>query len=182
MKKISFFLYFNLLFGQSILNASNEKKVLLENGEIYTTIEDSLSQYVSKNKAFIFQYDSGQWERIKDSKWDLEINSISDVITARFHQTLTNYTFKNIKKIIQGEYKNNGKVKDFIVTEKTINQMSLIYYEFRIRYKKNDFYYAGIAYSSSNGSFQLIVGGQKWLFDLNNKLINDVITGVRKNY
>jgi hypothetical protein len=186
-------------FGQYTLETPDGKTVKLHANGTWNFVEaqrstyskvnvptSSTSKYSSKTKQFDVWYNPNKWILTMPPKsdaltWDAFFYSLDYSIQGYCMESRLSLPIATFEESIRQQWESKGEIKSFTSKETIINKLPMRIFEMEYILSNVSYKYMGIIYSEEKGSFQLLVGTQKYLFEEEKTAITLLLMGVTKN-
>ncbi len=186
------------LFAQYVLETPDGKKVKLNPDGSWQFItkkgalvektsvpKTSTAVYKSKFKKFALYYDPSQWvydttKKSNELDWDVTFHSKDFAITGYFMESRLSMPLESIEETLRAEWQQVGEIKSIKFFTDTINNLELNGFDMSLSYSGVNYEYRGYIYSTLRGSFQIIAGTQKEVFDEDKDKIYALFKGLMK--
>jgi hypothetical protein len=154
------------------------------NGLTVHVPKENTSRYVDKFKKYTIWFDPNQWYydtvAIKtENDWDAYFHSIDMAVSGYVMSSRLSMSLNNIEEQIRDQWKNVGTIMSFSSRRDTINELPVTVFDMLLDYEGITFQYRGNIYSTPKGSFQLVVGTQKEVFEEDIKKIEKLFQGIK---
>jgi hypothetical protein len=130
----------------------------------------STSKYTSKYKKLAVWYDPNEWKCDTSNssfgeEWDATFTSKDQAINAYCLDSRLSMPTGELKNTIEEQWREIGKITNFQTSTDTINNLSFTRYDMLLEYGGVTYQYRGYIYTTLRGSFQLMIGTQKEVFE-----------------
>jgi len=140
----------------------------------------NISEFTSRKGLYKISYNNQDWEQsTEESGWDAVFQGSYGSIDAYFMEYDYFISEKNIKSTIKEEFQDSGKIKNFKMYKKKINNLDVNYYEMELIYSGLTYLYQGFFYNGKGGSIQLQFGFQKECGAQCQKLVDEFNSGLK---
>jgi|SRR5688572_5810881 len=146
----------------------------------------STANYLSKSKKYLIKYDPNQWtlDTTKESSgytWDASFYSQDYAVTGYCLESRLTVSAEYTEEYIKSMFTDLGTIKTFTNSKDSINGLSITDFELELESKGITYTYKGYLTTTLKGSFLILVGTQKEVFEEDQKKIVDLLNGLTKN-
>lgn len=146
---------------------------------------ESTSKYISKYKKMAVWYDPTEWNCDTTTndfgkEWDVIFTSKDQAITAYCLESRLSMPIGELKTTVEEQWKETGKITSFQTATDTVNNLPLTRFDMLLEYGGVTYQYRGYIYTTAKGSFQLLIGTQKEIFEEDKLKIELLANGIVK--
>lgn len=192
------FLSLTEVCGQYVLDTPDGKKVQLKSDGTWTYVKtddtrsatstvpkSSTARYISSNQKYAVWYDPAHWlyDTTKEKtalSWDATFYSKDYAITGYCMDSRLAMPVDDLESFIRPHWQQAGKVTSFTTFKDTINTLQVTGFDMLLEFGGVTYQYRGYVHSSARGSFQLILGTQKEIFEEDKARIEQLFRGITK--
>ena len=187
------------VYSQYVLDTPDGKKVKLNTDGTWTftsagvqTVKsnsglpkDSKSKFIGSQKRYALWFDKSQWfydttRRANTFTWDATFFSMDKAITGFCLESRLSMPMDNLEDVIKSQWQSSGQVTMFTSRKDTVNNLEVVIFDMQLVYGGLTYQYRGLINSTNKGSFQIVVGTQKDIFEEDEEKISLLLKGLTR--
>jgi hypothetical protein len=186
------------VFGQYVLETPDGKKVKLNTNGTWIFLKrdasqstfsqipkSSTSKYISRFKKYEFWYNPSEWlvDTTKKSvgyTWDAYFYSTDYAIQGYCLDSRLTMPTESIESWVKEQWQGVGEIKNFVSRKDSINNLPVTIYEMEYIQSGITYMYSGFVHSGIKGSFQMVLGTQKEIYNEDKNKIELLLKGFTK--
>ncbi len=136
-----------------------------------------IQTYVGKKGLYKIDYNKSWIKSDNQTEWDAVFNDAYNLVTCSYKEFDYFFSQKSLKKSIKEQYTSIGKVSNFKIHKKKLNDLEVDYFECELEYQGFEYIYQGFVYNGIGGTVEIQFGVQKEGITQYQKLIDEFCLG-----